>query len=83
MPLALGWDEFNDAFYPLTLTIDSFFLIDVGKNFCTGIIDYNDAVIMDAKIVRRNYLTGFFVTDFCSCVPTDLILDMVRSLDNL
>ena len=77
MPLALGWEELNDAFYPMTLTIDILFLIDVGKNFCTGFVDENDAIIMDAKTVRWNYLTGFFATDFCSVIPFDLILDLV------
>jgi len=79
MPFALGWEEFNDAFYPMTLSIDILFLIDIGKNFCTGFIDYNDAIIMDARTVRRNYLTGFFLTDLCSCIPFDLILDKVSS----
>lgn len=74
MPLSIGWDELNDAFFAINLTVDFIFLLDVCKNFCTGFIDENDAVIMDAKVVRRNYLTGFFITDLCSSVPLDLML---------
>ena len=74
MPLSIGWDGLNDSFFAMNLTVDFIFLLDVCKNFCTGFVDENDAVIMDAKVVRRNYLTGFFATDLCSSVPLDLIL---------
>jgi len=77
MPLSIGWDELNRDFFAMNLMIDTIFLFDVGKNFCTGIVDENDAVIMDRRIVRRNYMTGFFLTDLCSSVPLDLIFVMV------
>lgn len=81
MPLSIGWDELNDAFFAMNLTVDFIFLLDVCKNFCTGFIDENDAVIMDAKVVRRNYLTGFFITDLCSSLPLDLILRAAGASD--
>mmetsp|Transcript_29712 Transcript_29712/g.63645 ORF Transcript_29712/g.63645 Transcript_29712/m.63645 type:complete len:859 (+) Transcript_29712:79-2655(+) len=74
MPLSLGWEELNELFYDMNLAVDFIFMIDVIINFCTGIVGENDKIIMDAEYVRRNYLTGFFVTDFCSSVPLDLIL---------
>ena len=74
MPLSLGWEELNELFFGMNLAVDLIFLLDVCKNFCTGYVDENDAIIMDAKLVRRNYLTGFFITDFCSSIPLDLIL---------
>jgi hypothetical protein len=77
MPLSIGWDELNRDFFSMNLTVDIVFLFDVAKNFCTGIVDENDAVIMDRHIVRRNYLTGFFLTDFCSSIPLDLIFRVV------
>ena len=79
LPLSIGWDDMNDDLFALDLTIDIIFLFDVVKNFNTGIVDENDAVIMDKRIVRRNYLFGFFVPDFCSSIPLDLILNLVRS----
>jgi hypothetical protein len=79
MPLSIGWDDLNKDFFTMNLTVDIVFLFDVVKNFCTGIVDENDAVIMDRTIVRRNYLTGFFLTDFSSSIPLDLIFRMVSS----
>lgn len=79
MPLSIGWDDLNRDFFAMNLTVDFTFLFDVAKNFCTGIVDENDAVIMDKIIVRRNYLYGFFITDFCSSIPLDLILRIVSS----
>ena len=81
MPLSIGWDDLNDAFFAMNLTVDFIFLLDVCKNFCTGFINENDAVIMEAKVVRRNYLTGFFITDLCSSLPLDLILRAAGASD--
>ena len=78
MPFALGWEELDKALYPMTLTIDILFGVDVIKNFNTGFIDDNDAIIMDASIVRWRYFTGFFATDFFSCLPYNLFLNAVR-----
>uniref|UniRef100_A0A7S4J0T9 EF-hand domain-containing protein n=1 Tax=Odontella aurita TaxID=265563 RepID=A0A7S4J0T9_9STRA len=77
MPLSLGWEEFNEEFFVMNLVVDLIFLLDVCKNFCTGFVDENDAVIMDARTVRWNYLKGFFVSDFSSSIPLDLILKAV------
>ena len=74
MPLSLGWEELNEYFYGMNLAVDFIFLLDVCKNFCTGFVDENEAIIMNAGIVRKNYLSGFFITDFCSSIPLDLIL---------
>lgn len=80
MPLSIGWDELNKDFFVMNLLVDIIFLSDVVKNFCTGIVDENDAVIMDKKIVRRQYLLGFFVSDFFSSIPLDLIFKIVSKL---
>lgn len=77
MPLCLGWEVLNDELYTMNLVVDLIFMIDVCKNFCTGYMDANDTIIMSAKLVRKNYLTGFFITDFCSSIPLDLILKSV------
>lgn len=79
MPLSLGWEDLNEYFFGMNLATDFIFLLDVCKNFCTGYVDENEAIIMDVKLVRRNYLTGFFITDFCSSIPLDLILKHVSN----
>ena len=80
MPLSLGWEEINDDFFEMNLVFDLIFLLDVVKNFNTGHIDENDAIIMDAKKVRRSYLRGFFLSDLFSSIPLDLILQWVSIL---
>ncbi|KAL9190366.1 hypothetical protein ACHAXT_007577 [Thalassiosira profunda] len=74
MPLSLGWEELNEYFFGMNLAVDFIFLLDVCKNFCTGYVDENEAIIMNAQMVRKNYLSGFFLTDFCSSIPLDLFL---------
>jgi hypothetical protein len=86
MPLSLGWENINESFFAMNLIVDMIFMLDVCKNFCTGYVDENEAIIMDSALVRRNYLTGFFVTDFCSSIPLDLILRAVSAritVDNI
>lgn len=77
MPLSIGWEEINDSLFALNLTVDTIFLFDVVKNFCTGLIDENDAVIMDHRAVRRKYFMGYFLPDICSSIPLDLIFRLV------
>jgi len=81
MPLSIGWEEFNKDFFAMNMIVDITFLFDVVKNFCTGIVDENDAVIMDKYVVRREYLLGFFLSDFCSSIPLDLIFKIVSSIN--
>jgi CRP-like cAMP-binding protein len=81
MPLSIGWEELNREFFGLNLTVDLIFLLDIIKNFFTGIVDENDTVIMDHRIVRRQYLMGFFIVDFCSSIPLDLIFRLAGADD--
>lgn len=76
MPLTIAWEEMNDRFFIMNSCFDVLFLLDIVKNFNTGYIDENDAIIMDAKNVRKNYLFGYFATDLFSSIPLDLILKM-------
>lgn len=80
MPLSIGWDEINRNLFVMNLIVDFLFLSDIVKNFCTGIIDENDSIIMDRKIVGQKYLMGFFLTDFCSSIPLDLIFRLVGNI---
>ena len=77
MPLSIGWETLNESFFTMNLMVDILFLIDVVKNFCTGIVDENDAIIMDKHTVWRSYIMGFFLPDLCSSIPLDLIFRWV------
>ena len=83
MPLTIAWEEMNEKCFVMNVTFDLIFLLDVCKTFCTGFVDDNDAVIMDAKVVRNHYLTGFFVTDVVSSIPLDLIFKIVRTKQSI
>ena len=74
LPLALGWEELTEYFFAMHLGVDVIFFLDVCKNFSTGFIDDNDAIIMDVKLVRKKYIRGYFIFDLCSCIPVDLIV---------
>lgn len=52
---------------------DLFFVIDIFLNFRTGLVDPNnkDEVILDAEIIRRTYLRGWFIIDLLSSLPFD------------
>lgn len=83
LPLSLGWEHLNDDFFILTLVFDMVFVADMCKTFFTGYIDVNDAIVMDAKAVRMNYLSGYFLPDFLGSFPYDLTFKIVSDAKKL
>ena len=61
--------------------VDILFILNTVKKFFTGIVDENDTIIMDRKIIMRSYIMGFFISDVCSSIPLDLIFRWAR-VDN-
>jgi hypothetical protein len=61
MPLTIAFDPVQESMSGLNLAIDVFFLIDVVKNFFTGVVNDENVVILDNKIVRKQYLRGWFL----------------------
>ena len=61
--------------------VDILFILYIVKTFFTGIVDENDTIIMDRKIIMRSYIMGFFISDVCSSIPLDLIFRWAR-VDN-
>ncbi|CBY23922.1 unnamed protein product [Oikopleura dioica] len=53
--------------------VDVIFIADVVINFMTSIVSSSGEVIMDAKIIRMNYVSNWFSLDLLSCLPYDLI----------
>jgi hypothetical protein len=48
------------------------FIFDIGLNFCTA-IKVRGTTIMDHKVIARHYLRSWFLIDFVSSIPVDLI----------
>lgn len=51
------------------LFIDLFFIVDIMLNFRTAVITSNGDVLVDAKVVAKNYLRSWFFLDLLSCMP--------------
>jgi CRP-like cAMP-binding protein len=72
LPYSFGFGQ-TDLLIVLDRVMDCFFCCDVVLNFRTSYADRDDAVIMDQKAIARKYLKSWFLLDFCSSVPFDLI----------
>ena len=56
------------------LMIDYLFMVDLVLNFRTGYIDRNGIVVLDGRRVFLHYLRTWFLLDFVSSAPLDLLL---------
>jgi hypothetical protein len=65
----LSW---NIAYY----CVDGFFTVDIFLQFLTSYTDEMKQVeVVDLRSIASNYLRGWFVIDFLSVVPIQLVLD--------
>ena len=79
MPICLAFEGTNSALFTFNLSIDCMFLIDVVKQFNTGILDEKERVIiMDRRQIVRHYLKSWFFIDFTSSIPIDAILKLIE-----
>jgi len=58
----------------LCYSIDIFFFIDIVVNFNSAYIDESYEVIDDRKKIAHSYLVSWFLIDFLSIVPFELII---------
>lgn len=54
--------------------MDSSFLLDIYFNFRTGFVEAEHFLVTDVRAVASRYLKGFFLIDFLSTVPWDVVL---------
>ena len=76
-PLNFAFQEELDSYTWLivvTYVIDLLFLIDIVINFNSAIQLDGIEMIDDRKTISKNYLTGWFLIDFLSILPFELIL---------
>ena len=57
-------------------SIDIFFVLDIVMNFITAFEDSREIVIDDRCSIIINYLTGWFIVDFVSIFPIDLVFSI-------
>jgi len=75
LPLSMAFDEVYMTLYSFNLVMDSFFCIDVIKNFFTGFYDTDGVIWMKHRRICTNYISGWFIPDIASSVPIDVILE--------
>ena len=76
-PLDLAFPKIRDEDFGYSMflySIDIFFAIDILMNFNTAFESQSEEIIDDRFSIFINYLTGWFIVDFVSIFPLDLIL---------
>lgn len=77
-PFRIGFDSYASSgsfiFY-FEWMIDIVFIIDLVINFRTGYVDVNTGkIVLRGFKIAKNYLAGWFIIDFASAVPWDLVI---------
>ena len=84
-PLNLAFSETLEAiawYMNLNYAIDCFFFIDIVVNFNSAYIDESYEVIDDRKKIAHSYLVSWFLVDFLSIVPFELIVTAADTYEN-
>ena len=85
VPLRLAFDktpEVGSAPFYFDVVIDCFFAFDIILSFYAYTRDeHTGRLETDRKVLRSNYLTGFFLLDVVACFPFDYIMLMTNNLE--
>ena len=85
VPLRLAFDEtpeVGSAPFYFDVAIDCFFIFDIFLSFYAYTRDeHTGRLETDRKVLRSNYLTGFFALDAVACFPFDYIMLMTGKLE--
>ena len=87
LPVAISFfnDDLSTRWIAFNCLSDTIFLIDIFVNFRTGIMnpDLPEQVILDPKLISRQYIRSWFLLDLLSSIPLDYIfLVFNRDLDS-
>ena len=66
----------------MNYSIDCFFFIDILVNFNSAYIDESYEVIDNRKKIAHSYLVSWFLIDFLSTVPFELIVTATDNYEN-
>jgi hypothetical protein len=72
LPYSLGFGSVP-VLEVIDRVFDCFFCVDVVLNFRTSYLDNEDAIVVDGKKIAFKYLRSWFLLDFMSSVPFDLV----------
>ncbi|GAB6019970.1 hypothetical protein CHUAL_001497 [Chamberlinius hualienensis] len=77
LPVAISFfnDDLSTRWIAFNCLSDTIFLIDIIVNFRTGIMqqDNSEQVILDPKLIAKQYLKTWFFLDLISSIPLDYI----------
>ena len=66
-------EEEDDTWFIIGSIIDGLFFIDIIINFHSAYTDLDGKLIIDKKLIMKNYLKTWFFIDIISCVPFQVI----------
>ncbi|CAL1535595.1 unnamed protein product [Lymnaea stagnalis] len=80
LPVAISFfnDDLSTHWIVFNCISDTVFFLDIVINFRTGIIlnDYADEIILDPKLIAKQYIRTWFFLDLLSSIPMDYIFLM-------
>lgn len=81
LPLRLAWPEsFSSSFWTLLDIVSDFvFIMDIFINFLYVQEDDYGLLIVDIKLLAKEYLKTWFFIDFFSSIPTSLLMLVVQA----
>ncbi|GAX72669.1 hypothetical protein CEUSTIGMA_g125.t1 [Chlamydomonas eustigma] len=69
----MGDSQDWNPFWTIEFTVDMIFIVDVYLNFRTAYLDGQGTLITDRRWIAKHYLRTWFIVDFLSVIPWDLI----------
>eukprot|EP00232_Nephroselmis_pyriformis_P004492 CAMPEP_0182913664 /NCGR_PEP_ID=MMETSP0034_2-20130328/38155_1 /TAXON_ID=156128 /ORGANISM="Nephroselmis pyriformis, Strain CCMP717" /LENGTH=562 /DNA_ID=CAMNT_0025050391 /DNA_START=251 /DNA_END=1936 /DNA_ORIENTATION=+ len=78
IPFRIGFDKNSkklSAAFIADVFVDAVFFLDMALNFLTGFYNEHEVLVTDRRTIAVNYLKTWFVVDFVSTVPLDLIVE--------
>lgn len=70
----------EDKFTMIDIIVDFLFFVDMLTNFRTTYLN-NGELVVNPKKIAVNYLKGWFIIDFFSAIPFDMIITIAKNSD--
>lgn len=72
----------EDKFTVIDIIVDFLFFVDMLTNFRTTYLN-NGELVVNPKKIAVNYLKGWFIIDFFSAIPFDMIITIAKKSDTV